>query len=296
MNPVDAASRLIGGAAGVGERDGRQLDEPVRAADGACAVNVGTFRAGDWPSSVPGQAALGIRVGFPPAWTPDEALKRVSDAVSAAAAADPWLASTRRSCARRVSGPRATCSTPGIRWRPAGRRARGRARRAAAAVRAGQHHRRADLPEPVRRARAGLRPAAATSTPRRGGRTGQHRGRGPHPGPLPRRLYAAGGLAGGSCAVSGERDHPRRRAAQPDDGPHHRGADRRTLRHRDRAGPVRARQRLPTERELAAMLGVSRATVREAIARLAESGYVTVRRGRSGGTFVESAGARTRTR
>ena len=47
-------------------------------------------------------------------------------------------------------------------------------------------------------------------------------------------------------------------------------------------------QRLPTERELAAMLSVSRATVREAIARLAESGYVTVRRGRSGGTFVEA--------
>ncbi|HEY5986656.1 MAG TPA: FCD domain-containing protein [Streptosporangiaceae bacterium] len=45
-------------------------------------------------------------------------------------------------------------------------------------------------------------------------------------------------------------------------------------------------QRLPTERELAAMLGVSRATVREAIARLAESGYVTVRRGRAGGAFV----------
>ena len=34
------------------------------------------------------------------------------------------------------------------------------------------------------------------------------------------------------------------------------------------------------------MLNVSRATVREAIARLAESGYVTVRRGRAGGTFV----------
>lgn len=47
-------------------------------------------------------------------------------------------------------------------------------------------------------------------------------------------------------------------------------------------------QRLPTERELAAMLSVSRATVGEAFARLAESGYVTVRRGRSGGTFVEA--------
>ena len=45
-------------------------------------------------------------------------------------------------------------------------------------------------------------------------------------------------------------------------------------------------QRLPAERELAGMLNVSRATVREAIARLAESGYVTVRRGRAGGTFV----------
>src|SRR6201981_4206521 len=45
-------------------------------------------------------------------------------------------------------------------------------------------------------------------------------------------------------------------------------------------------QRLPPERELASMLNVSRATVREAIARLAESGYVTVRRGRAGGTFV----------
>jgi GntR family transcriptional repressor for pyruvate dehydrogenase complex len=45
-------------------------------------------------------------------------------------------------------------------------------------------------------------------------------------------------------------------------------------------------QRLPTERELAAMLEVSRATVREALQRLAASGYVTTRRGRGGGTFV----------
>ena len=47
-------------------------------------------------------------------------------------------------------------------------------------------------------------------------------------------------------------------------------------------------QRLPAERDLAAMLGVSRAVVREAIARLAGSGYVTVRRGRAGGAFVEA--------
>lgn len=46
-------------------------------------------------------------------------------------------------------------------------------------------------------------------------------------------------------------------------------------------------QRLPSERELAAMLGVSRATVREATQRLAALGYVSIRRGRNGGTYVQ---------
>lgn len=45
-------------------------------------------------------------------------------------------------------------------------------------------------------------------------------------------------------------------------------------------------QRLPSERELAPMLGVSRTTMREALGQLVETGYVEVRRGRSGGYFV----------
>lgn len=45
-------------------------------------------------------------------------------------------------------------------------------------------------------------------------------------------------------------------------------------------------QKLPTLPELAAMLQVSQTTVREAISRLSALGYVTVQRGRSGGTFV----------
>ena len=51
-------------------------------------------------------------------------------------------------------------------------------------------------------------------------------------------------------------------------------------------GEFTSGQRLPTERDLAAMLEVSRTTVREAIQRLQASGYVRTRRGRGGGTFV----------
>ncbi|QGG40309.1 GntR family transcriptional regulator [Aeromicrobium yanjiei] len=43
---------------------------------------------------------------------------------------------------------------------------------------------------------------------------------------------------------------------------------------------------LPPERELAERIGVSRATLREAIAALREAGLVTTRRGRGGGTVV----------
>jgi DNA-binding FadR family transcriptional regulator len=47
-------------------------------------------------------------------------------------------------------------------------------------------------------------------------------------------------------------------------------------------------QRLPAERDLAAMLAVSRTTVREALQRLQAAGYVTTKRGRGGGTFVRT--------
>ena len=45
-------------------------------------------------------------------------------------------------------------------------------------------------------------------------------------------------------------------------------------------------QRLPSERELAAMLEISRTTVREALSRLAAGGYVRIQRGSAGGAFV----------
>jgi DNA-binding FadR family transcriptional regulator len=64
-----------------------------------------------------------------------------------------------------------------------------------------------------------------------------------------------------------------------------------------RQGVVNPGERLPAERELAVRLGVSRVTLREAIASLREAGYLTSRRGRGGGTFVvarPAAGTRAR--
>jgi len=51
-------------------------------------------------------------------------------------------------------------------------------------------------------------------------------------------------------------------------------------------GMVAPGERVPAERELAAQLGISRLTLREAIRELHEAGYVCSRRGRLGGTFV----------
>ena len=53
-----------------------------------------------------------------------------------------------------------------------------------------------------------------------------------------------------------------------------------------RLGIVPPGQRFPPERELAEQLRVSRATLREAISELQTAGWVNVRRGRGGGTFV----------
>ena len=55
-----------------------------------------------------------------------------------------------------------------------------------------------------------------------------------------------------------------------------------------RLGLVAPGERLPAERDLAAQLNVSRDTLRDAIASLAEAGYLVSRRGRYGGTFVSA--------
>lgn len=56
-------------------------------------------------------------------------------------------------------------------------------------------------------------------------------------------------------------------------------------------GIFRPGDRLPSERELAERLSVSRATLREAISALRAAGFVSTTRGRGGGTIVEAIAA-----
>jgi GntR family transcriptional regulator, transcriptional repressor for pyruvate dehydrogenase complex len=55
-----------------------------------------------------------------------------------------------------------------------------------------------------------------------------------------------------------------------------------------KSGDLQVGERLPSERELAARMQISRPTLREAVKVLAEAGVLDVRRGQSGGIFVAS--------
>jgi DNA-binding FadR family transcriptional regulator len=56
-----------------------------------------------------------------------------------------------------------------------------------------------------------------------------------------------------------------------------------------RLGLLPAGTRLPSERELAEQLSISRSTLRQALTTLVQSGHLVALRGRSGGTFVAEA-------
>ena len=57
---------------------------------------------------------------------------------------------------------------------------------------------------------------------------------------------------------------------------------------RIKSGDLHVGDRLPSERELAGIMRISRPTLREAVKTLVEAGVLEVRRGQSGGIFIAS--------
>jgi acetylornithine deacetylase len=82
VNPVDLGSVLARGLQDWCDRLPDEVpDEAFAELTSPYNVNLGQVSAGDWPSSVPTEALLRLRVGFPRAWSPAEAELRVRAAI-----------------------------------------------------------------------------------------------------------------------------------------------------------------------------------------------------------------------
>ena len=57
-------------------------DEMLVGTESPYNLNIGEIRSGDWPSSVPVDATVRLRVGYPRSWTADEAEQAVREAVA----------------------------------------------------------------------------------------------------------------------------------------------------------------------------------------------------------------------
>ena len=68
-NPILACLALAAGLRTLED----ELNRGRAAGEARCVVNVGTIEGGDWRSSAPVGARLGVRVGFPPDWPADAA-------------------------------------------------------------------------------------------------------------------------------------------------------------------------------------------------------------------------------
>ena len=83
VNPFDLLTRLV---EGLREWAGRlQTDYPddmLVDSESPYNLNVGEIRCGDWPSSVPVDGTVRVRIGYPRAWTPDAAEQAVREAVT----------------------------------------------------------------------------------------------------------------------------------------------------------------------------------------------------------------------
>ncbi len=89
VNPVDLALRISGAFRELERRMNEDIEPSMDGVAHPYNINIGTFAAGDWPSSVPASASLRLRVGYPTAWAAGEAEARVREVIDALE--EPWL-------------------------------------------------------------------------------------------------------------------------------------------------------------------------------------------------------------
>ncbi len=75
------------------EKRGKEVRFPLfeKGSGRSCHINIGTLRAGDWPSNVAGSAEMECRVGFVPGERMDEIKRMIEETVYETARKDAWL-------------------------------------------------------------------------------------------------------------------------------------------------------------------------------------------------------------
>jgi acetylornithine deacetylase len=75
------------------EKRGREVRFPLfeKGSGRSCHINIGTLRAGDWPSNVAGSAEMECRIGFIPGEKMSDIKRMIVDTVQEVARKDSWL-------------------------------------------------------------------------------------------------------------------------------------------------------------------------------------------------------------
>lgn len=75
------------------EKRGREVHFPLfeKGSGRSCHINIGTMKAGDWPSNVAGSAEIECRIGFVPGEKMDDIKRMIENTVGEVARRDPWL-------------------------------------------------------------------------------------------------------------------------------------------------------------------------------------------------------------
>ncbi len=93
VNAIGKMNRIYDALIALDEKRARERRWPLIEKIGGRStnINIGTYNAGDWASSVAGMAAMECRIGFVPGEKEREIVKEVEETISRVAQADPWL-------------------------------------------------------------------------------------------------------------------------------------------------------------------------------------------------------------
>ncbi|MBW1816793.1 MAG: ArgE/DapE family deacylase [Deltaproteobacteria bacterium] len=93
VNAIGKMNQIYNALIDLDERRAAQHDYPLlkHYSSRSCNLNIGTYRAGDWASSVAGMAEMECRVGFVPGEKGADVMREVEDTISSAVRDDDWL-------------------------------------------------------------------------------------------------------------------------------------------------------------------------------------------------------------